>query len=814
MSVSNVVAASLRRSFGDRGFAALFIITLALGVGANAALLAALRGYLVRPLPYQQADNLVTIGLRVPKVSAGTFPASVPIYRFLSERKHVFTKTALAKPEQATVVSDHRSHTVNAENVTSSLFPTLGISPHLGHFFSADADQPDGPAVAVISYGFWQNALNATPNAVGQTLIVNGVRRRIVAVMNMGVFFPHRDVAVYLPMRITPADAQPIRASQGAGTLVARATLDDGHNSLQPQLKDLSQEFVASLPPRLRSALDNAGFSLAVQPLRTFLYGDTAQRLGLIELGALVLLALAVVNLMNLTLVRTLRRRHEISLRLALGASRRSLLGLALSETLPLAVVSWAIALGIAYAGTLVLRRFGVGADATAFTIGIDPVIIAIGLGITLAGTGLAILPMVLAPRRALLARLVEGPRGTASRGAGRLQRALSVAQVAFAVALLVNAVLLGITLNSLSRIAPGFDPDHLVVAQLTLQGPRFAANGPAMHFDQTLRKRINSLPGVQHAALSGGGFGIPFLGTLKPSAFATGSGHSTSQELGSTPRSAYVLLANGNILNTLKLQLLHGAALDGTNIKGTNGVLVDRRFARRFFGTTNVIGKTLIRGGGNGPQVTIHGVVDHMLWGPPPTTNDVGTVIMPYTQEGAQQPVLLVRSNASLKTIKIELRGLLTRMAPDQSFTRITSMRALMGKALAPLAAPASLYGLFGLVALLLAAVGVYGVVAYRVRLRLPEFAVRQTLGATPARIVLIALAEGGWIAATGIVLGLIGGWWLHELAGHVTGTGLVNAAPYAVTAAVMAAVIVLAAFVPALRASRTNLVAVLRPQ
>jgi len=813
MKVLHVVAASLRRSFRDKGFATVFILTLALGVGANAALLAALRGYLVRPLPYHHAGRLVVVNWKVPKASPGTYPASIPIYQFLSGHKHQFVRTALAASEKATIVVGGHARTVPAEHVTASLFSTLGVRPFLGHFFPSAADRPDGPTLAVVSYHFWQSALHADPNAVGKTVTIDGVQRRITGIMKEGAFFPRRNVAAYLPLRITPADAQSNRASQGIGTLVARLAPGRQHKALRPQLDGLSQKFLGSLPPGLHTALGGAGFSLTGKPLRTFLYGDTARRLALIELGALVLLALAVVNLMNLTLVRTLRRRHEIALRLALGATRRSLLGLALAETVPLAVVSWGIALGIAYAGTVVLRGFGVGANATAFTISIDPVIIAAGLAIALAGAFLAVLPMVLAPRRALLARLVEGPHGTASRGAGRLQRGLSIAQVAFAVALLANAVLLGITLNNFSDISPGFDPNSLLSAELTLQGPRFSDSHDASRFDRALLEHVKALPGVSNAALSGGGFGVPFLGTAKSSAFAPNTGRASQQPgVESGTRSAYVLLAKGKLLRTLNVALLRGKRLGKLGSDPARSVIVDRRLAMRFFGTTDVIGKTLSRGAG-GPPLTIRGVVPHLLWGPKPTTNDLGTVIMPYTQEGARQPILLVRCNGALPIVRHELREALAQLAPEQSFTRMASMHALMTQSLAPLAAPASLYGLFGLIALLLAAVGVYGVVAYRVRLRLPEFAVRQTLGATPRRVVLMALAEGGWIAVTGIAVGLVGGWWLHELAGRIAGAAL-DPVPYAATAAIMAVVIILAAFVPAVRASRTDLVAVLRPQ
>lgn len=803
---------SIRRSFQDRSFATVFIVTLALGVGANAALLSALRGYLVRPLPYHQAHNLVVVRWRVPQISSNTLSASVPIYQFISQQNDIFPGAGLASSSNATITRHNHSHTVQAAQVTASLFATLGIRPYIGSFFSSEANHPGGPQSIVVSYKFWKDTLRADPNVVGKSLIVNGVPHRISGVLRSKDFFPKRDIAIYLPMRITPAAGQLTQATQSRGILVARSAVNANGHLLDKTLSGLSRQFVQRLPPQFRKVLAKAGFTFVYKPLRSFLYGGTARRLGLIELGALVLLALAVVNLMNLTLVKTLRRRHEVAMRLALGARRRSLLSLALTETLPLGFVSWLAALGIAYGGTALLQAFGVGANATAFSITLDPPIVFTGLGISLLGTFLASVPLVMAPRRALLSRLVEGARGTASRGASRVQRTLSILQVAFAVALLVNAVLLGLTLKRLSTVAPGFNPNHLIAAQMTLQGPHFKDHAKAVQFAENLRKRTELLPGVKQATLSGGGIGFPFLGTAKPSTFAPGGTKRGSRAtFSSKVSSAHALIAGDDFLGTLQLRLLRGRAIRRQSHEKTQGIMIDRKLALRFFGTTDVIGKTLIRSATR-KEFRIEGVVAHLLWGPPSLTDDLGTVIMPYAKGNGQSIILLARSKSNPSAVINEIRSLLAQLAPDQSFTRIVPMHELMRESLAPLAAPASLYALFGLIAVLLAAVGVYGVVSYRVRLRLSEFAVRQALGATPVRIVLLALREGVSIAVTGILCGLIGGWWLHYFTGN--GAGLHALLPYFATTIIMATVILSAALIPAMRARRTNLIAILRPQ
>lgn len=781
-------------------FAAVFVLTLALAVGANAALFSALRAYYLAPLPYKDASKLVSIQ----EWLLGSGGISSAGYRDIMKHARQINGGGLARLSNPTINTGKRPRVVSAAYITPSMLPTLGVSPSVGNNFNKAAGQPNGPRQVLLSHGFWISAFGGRKGIIGHRLQVNGRAYVIVGVLPAGFYFPDRSPKIYLPMVVNPKDTQLLSIS--SWYFVSRLKAGTTLNQLRTDLKARTENEIARFGPNEQKFATHYGYALKAFPLRTTLIGSTGKRLLLIELGAVFLLALAIAILANLVTVRIIGRRHEQALRLALGAGRSVLWRNALAETLPLAMLGGTLAVFLAWLGTSLLSHYGFGTAESAFAVRLSSWTVLAAFALALLSGLLVALPAALGSGARLLTRLTEGEHSSPSHTSRLTQRGLSVLQVALGVALLVNAGLISLSFDKLSHRSLGFEAPHLVVADLGLRGPRLTGKPDQIAFVQHFAKSAASLPGVNQAGIA---TTIPF-GQITQSYDVGKPGSSANEK--AFPNVSFV---TAGLLPALGIKLVAGHLFSPGEITSAEHVAIaGLPLVKAIYGSSRAALDQPLQGGKQ--TMRIVGIARAVRWQAHAPGPADGTLWLPFSQLRSPSPNVFIAVRSTLPTpiIKKELNTLLIKQAPSQAFSSVHSMRAMTGDAYRGDQAPAVLFALFALIALVLAAVGVYGTIAYLTRLRLPEFAIRQSLGATPARIYAEAMAQGVAIAIVGAVAGLAGGALLARVVSVLTDLPILQSLPvYAVAATVVVAVAVTAAGVAARRTRGTDLLSLLRP-
>ncbi|MGH8428025.1 MAG: ABC transporter permease [Gammaproteobacteria bacterium] len=793
----------------EPAFAAIFVITLAFGVGANAALFSALRGYFLAPLPYPDAGRLIVIDQGI----QGARQISTSTYDYLRRNARSISAGGLSHEAGGILtIGNSQAKKVRLDAVTASWFKTLGVKPFLGRTFGPNADKPDGPHEVVLTYRFWQDAMHGDPNVVGKTLNINAAAHTVVGVMPRGFYFPTQNVKFWVPFTISPTKLGPDAIFDMSGwRFVARLHRSISLNAATQELNALAQRQLKLTSPDVQANAEKNHYHIAAKSLRDSLIGSAGTRLLLIELAAALLLLLTAAILANLVTVRTLAHRHEAALRMALGASRFALWRAALAEVLPLGFIGGVLAVGLAWWGTTLIARYNIGTGGTAFSIVPDAWVVVFSLALGCVVGAIAALPAAFTSRKRLLARLSEGGRGGVGRRARLAQRGLSVAQIALGVALMINAALLGLAFKSASSHPIGVNAAHLFIADLGFHGPHFHDQKSQLAFYSEFGDAMRALPGIESAGVASE---LPFAGGLDSYGGLDGIG-------GIEPHgvSSVVEFVDGRALHALGTPLVRGRLIAATDVHAkANVAVIDAILARKLFGTTDVIGREVKLN----QTYRVIGVIRPVRWRAHASGGSAGTMWLPHSIAPADSTFyagptmdLAVRSSLPLATVKHELETTLHKLAPNQAFSFVESMHDLKKRAYHDDQALPVLFGLFSLLALVLAAVGTYGTVAYLIRLRMGEFAVRQALGATPGRIGLLALTQGIVLAAFGIMLGVVAGFLLaRALSGLITGAGTSTALAYVAAALVMALAALGATAIPALRARRADLLALLRPQ
>ncbi|HET6725533.1 MAG TPA: FtsX-like permease family protein [Gammaproteobacteria bacterium] len=789
---------ALRRLIRQWGFSLTFILTLGLAIGANGGVFAALYAYVFQPLPYPHADRLVIVQNHDKKMG---WTMSPPYLDF--SKVNGIESGGRAQWDTATVAISGHPRSVRGVRATPGLFPMLGVQPFMGRWLDPDAGKPGAAKEVVLSYGFWHSAFHGDPKILGHPLRIDGQDYRIIGVMPRGFYFPRRDAAFWrsLPNNelIHPRFGMP--PGQAFARIAPSVSLQQGVVAL----KTRGAQVIAAGPKWLRDS------EIVATPLREYLTHSKSDQLLLMQAGTLALLLLAVANLGNLALVRALRRQHEFALRMALGARRRTLVRVAFVEALPLGLAAGGLGLLLAKYAAATLGSFGIADRTTAFHIAFTGQVIAATLGLALAVALLAMIaPLVMVRRDRLEALLKQGTtQSGGSRNALNVRRSLSALQIALAVLLLSGAALIGLSLNMMVAQDPGFNADHLVAANLQLNGPKYNSNAKfgsdeAKQFNarlahdwQAVRRAAAALPGIESAGI---GMGVPFtgwtlmLGLQQP-------GHPKKHI------SVGALRTDGSLLRTLGVHLLSGRLFTQADIKNNADVVImDQALARQLYGTTDVVGRPVE---GKKDKTHIIGVVatikDQFYWG-----GNSGKIIETpgKLNSGGTSADLVVRSSLPPVTVAKELRTMLTRTLPDQSFSKIATMRSYIDDAAQDTSALAALLIACGIVALALASIGTYGVIAQLSRNRRREFAVRVALGALPGQIEALVLRSGLVLWAIGsligvglaIWMGLLFSDWLYKVS-------VFDPVPYIAAAGLIGVIVLLASWLPARSARRLDL-------
>jgi len=804
------------------------VLTLAFGIGATTGIFSIVEGVLLRPLPFAEPGRLVVLGDRLEGVNydVGEMPyVTAPGLRAYMRDTHGFSSlggylqttyelSGLGEPVQ-----------INGSRLTASLFPTLGVGPLMGRGFTQQED--DGSAqVAVISYQMWRSRFHGDAGILGQKLLLDRMPYEIIGVMPREFEFPlvpgqlNRS-ELWVPMSLTQA-----QLVQGAGNwgynMVGR--LKPGVTAAQAQEDAVgaAQEIMRNFPPALASRRIHP----RVVALDESTVGQARPLVRLLFLAVAVVLFIACANLAGLLLVRVIRRRREIAVRLALGASGAAVLRQCLVEALLLSVGGGLLGLGLAAVGLRVgvsllpetLPRVG--------SIGLDWKVVAFALGLAvLTGLLCGLIPAVAAARTGVNEALKDGGRsGTGGSGHARLRSALVVVELAVALVLLACSGLLLRSFQKLQAVPLGFRPDHLLTASYGLPRQQYSSQAAVDAFDTALRTRLEQLPGVEAVGITtmlptGSDYG---LATFTPEGYVPAKGAGLNI--------AWAPNLMGSFFPAAGIKLLRGRDFTAADVAGAPLVtIVNRTLAEKYWPGQDPIGKRLHRGPAEGklPWLTVVGEIGEMkqFGADSPALNqfyfpaaqakaDAGSFAPPNMLTG-NFGYLLIRSALPPDQTAEELRKAVRGIDPQLPLTHVEAMDKVVGEGQAPQRFNAAVISSFAGAALLLSLLGIYSVIAFSVALRTQEMAIRLALGSQRAMVMQLILASAARLGLLGCGIGVVAALFATRLLRSM----LFEVDPLdpavLVAAAVSLFLLALAAsLVPARRAARVNPMEALRSE
>ena len=786
------------------GFTTVAVATLALGIGANAAIFGLVDSVLLRSLPYPEADRVVMAWQdyteRGGPADEWFSPAN---YLDWQEDLESFEALGAFWGWAPTLIAEGGDPEALAGAVVSrDFFDALGARPVVGRLFTAEEDAPGAPDVVVLGHAFWERRFGADPSVVGRVLSLGGEPYEVVGVLQPGFDFPMvpgTDV-------IRPTALDPASASRGAifirvvGRLADGATIERAQAEADALASRLASEYPAT----------NTGVRANIQPLRDVLVADV--RLGLIVLfaGVGAVLLIACVNLANLLLARAAQRRRESSLRAALGAGALRIARLELIETALLSIAGAGVGLLLAvWLMELLVALSPLGLPAM-FQPTLDWRVVGFTLVLAILTTaGFGLVPAIQAARPDLTSGLREGGRGGSGRGAGR--RVLVVAQLAFALALLVGAGLLTRSFMALQSVDPGFDPRGVLTLSMTTPPASYPEPAQVSAFYERLIERVEALPGVESAAaasnlpFSGGGTDVGFLIEGQPEP-GPGEGNGI-----------WYRQVTPEFLATLRIPILQGRGFTAEDREGAPPVvLFSQAAAERFFPGENPVGRRINPGDpAEDPWWTIVGVAGSAhhanLSGDPRIE-----MYIPHAQVPARGMSLAVRTGGGdPAALALPIREVVRELDPTIAVREVSALEAMVGSSVALERFLTLCTGAFALLALLLAAIGVYGVISQLVGQRTREMGIRMALGADRRSVLALVLRQGAVLVAAGAALGLVCALAVAQLIrGLLFDVAPLDPVSFVLLPVVLAAVALLATYLPARRAAGTDPVTALRTE
>jgi predicted permease len=814
------------------GFTLVAVLTLALGIGANTSIFSFVNAVLLRPLPVAEPGRLVYVfgGTRTAPYNVSSYPDYVD-YR---DRNEVFSDLIAYSPISLSLNSNDQADVISGLIVTGNYFDALGVPAHLGRTFLPEEDTtPGGHPVAIISHGLWQNRFASDPQIAGRQLLLGGQPFTIVGVAPPGFNGAEAGQTndIYVPMAMQALVRPPrggysgemnpdLLSKRGPRWLDLIGRLKPGVSAEQAQaaMSTLASQLAQAYPDT------NREHTATISPVSK---GDPTQRGTLLSVAGLLLavvglvLLIACANVANLLLARAAGRRKEISIRLALGASRGRLIRQLLTESMLLALLGGAGGLLLAVWLVSVMRTYSPPANLfpVAFDFSLDISVLGFTLLLSmLTGLVFGIAPALQASNPDLVVGLKDETAlvpGARRQGARRLslRNLLVVAQVASSLVLLISAGLFLRSLQQAQRIDPGFDPEHVLTMPLNINLLRYTKAQGQEFYRQAL-ERVETLPGVQSATLTRT---PPLSGASRQStvmiAGQAAPEHSSNSEStggGAENVPENITLASSVALNyfrTLKIPLLRGRDFNVQDREGAPGVvIVNESFARRYFPQQDAIGGRVSMNGAQGPWLEVVGLArdgKYITLGEAPAP----FLYQPLAQRHESGMVLLVRTSGDPEQLIPTVRREVQSIERNLPLTNARSMAELLRTSLFPARMGAILLGVFGLLALVLASVGLYGVMAYSVSRRTREIGIRMALGAQSGDVLRLVLRESLMLVAVGVLLGLIVAFAATRLlAGFLYGVSPTDPAAFIGIAALLAVVALIASLVPARRAAKVD--------
>jgi predicted permease len=814
---------ALRQLRKAPAFTLTALATVAICLGANLAIFAVINSILLRPLPFPQSDRLVTIFNTYPKAGVENDGSSITNYYERRGNIAAFSSLSLYREGAEVLGNPGSTEQVEVMRISPEFFATLGVNLAMGRTFTeAEAAVAENNGVVILTDAYWRQRLAADPNILGRDIRVNGIQRKIVGVLPPDFRFLSSEARLFQPIRTRPEQRASSQRHSGGTDMIARlkpgATIAEAQSQIDEHNAAVEQD-----NPEAKMMAE-AGFRSPVVSLHADHVRSIRPTLWLMQAGVFFLLLIGAVNLVNLLLIRASGRAKEMAIRQSMGASRRHVVNQVMVETVLLTLVGGLLGLVVGAWGIRLLEVLGADRLPLGARIAFDGWLASIGLfGSVVLGIVIAV-PIAWFNLSSHLAHALqsESRTGTISRAAQRLRHGFIVAQIALAFVLLAGAALLGLSLKKVMAVSPGFRADHVLTGWCNIS---WQLEPERVGIVDRLLESIRQQPGI---AAAGTISSIPLNGddgktAITPKGYVAPPGQSLHGH--------YSYGVNGDYFLALGIPLREGRFLTSADSHRSERVcVVDEDFARRYWPKGDALGQQLFHPGvtgkdqpwsGNrkseveeGNLFTIVGVVGTVKQAELTEAQGQGAVYLPFLYRGGSVFVV-IRTSQRPEAFAETLRKLVRAAHPDLAFDNVRSMETRITESLIARRSPALLAGIFAGVALLLAAIGTYGVLSYAVAQRRREIGIRMAVGAQRWQIGTQFLSLGLRLLATGTILGLIGAW----LAGRAMQSVLfdvptLHLATLLGTALVMSVVSLVACLIPARRAMKVDPMIALRAE
>ncbi|HEV3098800.1 MAG TPA: ABC transporter permease [Candidatus Udaeobacter sp.] len=808
---------ALRQLAKSPGFTAVAVLTLALGIGANSAVFGLINGLLVKPLPYQDSSRLVLLWEQFPSQGLERIPVSVPEYLDYEKQAHSFERIAAFVSASFNLKTADLPERVQGAVVSPSVFPLLGIEPIKGRTFAQEEFGEGRDDVVVISERLWKRRFNSDPALIGNKLYLNGRSYTVIGIMPARFEFPlplfniqgmqfTERADIWKPIAFTKGELES-RGSRSYG-VIARLRADASVSSAQAEVSTITADWKRQHP---KNYGDFSSFGAKIYPLQQQVAGGMRDGL-FILLGAVALVLLvACANLATMLLARASARERELAIRVAVGASPSRLLRQMLTESVTLALIGGTVGVLLAVWGLDVLKHLGARTIPRLNEVTLDWTVLFVTASVAI-GSGIlfGLIPALSSARPELTEVLKEGGRGSTSGArSNRVRNGLVIAEIALALVLLIGAGLLMTSFMRLQAVNPGFDSHNVLTMELAL--PQLKYPPPAnddyvggiatINFFAEARRRIANLPGVGHAAFVSA---LPLSGSNNDYSFVI-EGRNSSQEKVSPDEEIRVITPD--YFRVLQTPLLKGRFFsDSDTVDSSKVIIINRAFARKYWPNEDALGKRISFSDQNPQWTTVVGIVGDIKH----RALDLDAkpeFYVPHTQLPSRFMVLAVRSSQDPRTLTHAIRRELLSIDPDQPVANVRTLEQVISDSIGPRRMSVLLLGVFAGVALLLASVGIYGVMSYLVVQRTHEIGVRMALGAQARDVLALVIGHAlklvGIGTGIGLLLALIS---TRALSVLLYGIDAFDLATFVLVTVVLATIALLASYLPALRASRAD--------
>ena len=782
-------------------FTSIAVLTLALGIAATTATFTVVNAVLLRKLPVANPERVVVVHNQLPQINLPRTSVSALQYIDYSRQTDAFESTAAFGTRNFNLTGVAMPERLQAGRVTASFFPTLGINPVAGRFFTADEDRIGNERVVVLSAALWKRLFGSNTSAIDNSIQLNSDYYHVAGVAPAEIEEIYPNVDLWIPMAFTARELSEERRGSLSFTMLARLKSGTTNQHAQDIMTGLA---------RTIAGRDPDSFNIEVRSLADEYVSDVRRPLLVLLFAVLAVLLISCANVANLLLARATVRSHEIAVRAALGAGRGRIVRQLLTESLVIALLGGAVGMLLAQWGTKALLALAPSDLPRLSGVQVDLRILLLSIGVSLVcGVIFGLVPALTAAKTDLVSSLKDSER-TESAGATRhwLRRTFVVAEVAIALVLLISAGLLVRSFGKLLDVKPGFNPQNVITLRMSLPSAQYNNFPKIAAFYDDVLARVSALPGVQHA---GAAFQTPFTPGADNSTFFIRDRHANPGD--PTPHADYAFVSS-DYFNSIGLPILKGRGFQPSDMRAGNYfapnsvAIIDEELAKRFWPNGDALGGG-ISWGKDGPWATVVGICATAQL-KDLTQESKGTFYLPAYFSSS---TLVVRTAGDPRALTAAIRAQVLAVDPNQPVYDVKTMEERVAVTLETRRFAVVLLSVFGALALLLAAIGLYGVLAFAVTQRTREIGIHMALGARARDVLLMVIKQGMSLVMVGVVLGVGGAYALtRTMRSLLFEVGPTDSLTFLIVPLLLAVVGFIACYVPARRATKVDPLVALR--